>query len=62
MTSREVAAAALAHGLLGRVAVALLLAGFGLLTVADAGVAHAFGVTALLAFVVVGFFAAVPLE
>jgi cytochrome bd ubiquinol oxidase subunit II len=59
---REAAAAALAHGLLARVAAALLVAGFGLLTVAEAGVAHAFGVVALLAFVVVGFFAAVPLE
>jgi cytochrome d ubiquinol oxidase subunit II len=59
---RQAAAAALAHGLLARVAVALLVAGFGLLTVAEAGVAHAFGVVALLAFVVVGFAAAVPLE
>jgi cytochrome bd ubiquinol oxidase subunit II len=59
---RQAAAAALAHGLLARVAAALLVAGFGLLTVAEAGVAHAFGVVALLAFVVVGFVAAVPLE
>jgi cytochrome d ubiquinol oxidase subunit II len=59
---RQAAAAALAHGLLGRVAVALLVAGFGLLTVAEAGLAHAFGVVALLAFVVVGFLAAAPLE
>jgi cytochrome d ubiquinol oxidase subunit II len=59
---RPTAAAALAHGLLGRVAAALLVAGFGLLTVAEAGIAHAFGVVALLAFVVVGFLAAVPVE
>jgi cytochrome d ubiquinol oxidase subunit II len=37
-----------------RVAGALLLAGVGLLTVADAGWAHAIGVVCLLAFVVVG--------
>jgi cytochrome d ubiquinol oxidase subunit II len=61
-TPGRAAVTALAHGLLGRVAVALLVAGFGLLTVAEAGVAHAFGVAALLAFVVVGFMAAVPLE
>jgi cytochrome d ubiquinol oxidase subunit II len=60
--ARQAAAAALAHGLLGRVAAALLVAGFGLLTVAEAGWAHAFGVVALLSFVVVGFLAAVPLE
>jgi cytochrome bd ubiquinol oxidase subunit II len=58
----EHAAAALAHGLLARVAVALLVAGFGLLTVAEAGWAHALGVAALLAFVATGFLAAVPLE
>jgi cytochrome d ubiquinol oxidase subunit II len=56
------AAAALAHGLMARVAVALLVAGFGLLTVAEAGWAHAFGVVALLGFVATGFIAAVPLE
>jgi cytochrome d ubiquinol oxidase subunit II len=56
------AAAALAHGLMARVAVALLVAGFGLLTVAEAGWAHAIGVAALLAFVATGFIAAVPLE
>jgi cytochrome d ubiquinol oxidase subunit II len=56
------AAAALAHGLMARVAVALLVAGFGLLTVAEAGWAHAFGVAALLGFVATGFIAAVPLE
>jgi cytochrome d ubiquinol oxidase subunit II len=49
-----------APGLLGRVAVACLLVGIGLLNVAESGWAHAVGVVALLAFVVLGFFAAVP--
>jgi cytochrome d ubiquinol oxidase subunit II len=49
-----------APGLLGRLAVACLLVGIGLLNVADAGWAHAVGVVALLAFLVLGFFAAVP--
>jgi cytochrome bd ubiquinol oxidase subunit II len=56
------AAAALAHGLMARVAVALLVVGFGLLTVAEAGWAHAFGVAALLGFIATGFIAAVPAE
>jgi cytochrome d ubiquinol oxidase subunit II len=59
---RDVAAAALAHGLMARVAVALLVVGFGLLTVAETGWAHAFGVVALLGFVATGFIAAVPVE
>jgi cytochrome d ubiquinol oxidase subunit II len=42
-------------GLLTRVALACLIAGFGLLNVADAGWAHAIGVVCLLAFVVLGF-------
>jgi cytochrome d ubiquinol oxidase subunit II len=49
-----------APGLLARFAVALLVAGFGLLTVADAAWAHAIGVAALLGFIVVGFLAIVP--
>jgi cytochrome d ubiquinol oxidase subunit II len=49
-------------GLLGRVAAACLIAGFGLLTVADGNVEHAFGVVLLLAFVVVGFAAVGPAE
>jgi cytochrome d ubiquinol oxidase subunit II len=57
---RQAAAAALRHGMLGRVAAALLVAGFGLLTVAEAGWAHGLGVFALLAFIVLGFLAAVP--
>ena len=36
------------------------VAGFGLLTVAEAGWAHAVGVVALFAFIVVGFAGAVP--
>ena len=47
-------------GLLGRVAAACLLAGFGLLTVAEAGWAHALGVVALFGFIVVGFAGTVP--
>ncbi|MEA2256854.1 MAG: cytochrome bd ubiquinol oxidase subunit, partial [Solirubrobacteraceae bacterium] len=45
-----------------RAALACLIAGVGLLNVADAGWAHAVGVVALLAFVVLGFRAALPLE
>jgi hypothetical protein len=48
--------------LLVRSAVAFLIVGFALLTVANAAWAHAFGVTALFAFVVVGFLAFVPVE
>ena len=39
---------------------ACLLAGFGLLTVAEAGWAHAIGVVALFGFIVVGFAGTVP--
>ena len=51
-----------APGLLVRAAGACLLAGIGLLNVAEAGWAHAIGVAALLAFVVLGFLAALPPE
>jgi cytochrome bd ubiquinol oxidase subunit II len=51
---------AAAPGLLGRVAVACLVVGFGLLTVAEAGWAHALGVVALFGFIVVGFAGTVP--
>jgi cytochrome d ubiquinol oxidase subunit II len=44
----------------GRLAVALLIVGFGLLTVAEASWAHAIGVVSLLAFIVVAFAAVVP--
>jgi len=49
-------------GLLGRVAAACLLAGFGFLTVAEAGWAHAIGVVALLAFLPCGFLAVAPAQ
>ncbi|HEY2571467.1 MAG TPA: cytochrome d ubiquinol oxidase subunit II [Solirubrobacteraceae bacterium] len=47
-------------GLLTRVAGACLLIGFGTLTVAEAGWAHAIGVLALLGFLGTGFLAIVP--
>jgi cytochrome d ubiquinol oxidase subunit II len=47
------------RGLLARAAGACLLAGFGFLTIAEAGWAHAIGVLALLAFIVCGSFALV---
>jgi cytochrome d ubiquinol oxidase subunit II len=46
--------------LAGRIAVACLVAGLGLLTAAEAGWAHAVGVVALFGFVVSGFLAVVP--
>jgi cytochrome bd ubiquinol oxidase subunit II len=49
-------------GLLARLAGACLVVTLGFLTVADAGWAHAVGVLALLAFVALGFRAAVPLD
>ncbi len=49
-----------APGLLARAAGACLLAGFGFLTIAEAGWAHAIGVLALLGFIVCGFLADVP--
>jgi cytochrome d ubiquinol oxidase subunit II len=48
--------------LLTRTAVACLILGFGLLTVADAGWAHALGVLALFGFMVAGFLALAPGE
>jgi cytochrome d ubiquinol oxidase subunit II len=45
---------------LQRVAGAGLVTGIGMLTVAEAGWAHAIGVTGLLVFMVAGFFALVP--
>jgi cytochrome d ubiquinol oxidase subunit II len=50
------------HALLVRTAVACLIVGFGLLTVANAAWAHALGVTALFVFMVAGFLALVPGE
>ncbi len=49
-------------GLLARIAAACLLAGFGFLTVAEAGWAHAIGVVALLGFLGCGFLAVVPAQ
>jgi cytochrome d ubiquinol oxidase subunit II len=49
-----------ARGLLARAAGACLLAGFGFLTLAEAGWAHAIGVFALFGFMVCGFLADVP--
>ena len=60
--SLELLLAVSRDGLLARAAGALLLAGFGFLTVAEAGWAHAIGITALLAFLVAGFFAIVPAQ
>ena len=44
----------------GRLAVALLIVGIGMLNVADAPWAHAIGVASLLAFIIVAFAALVP--
>jgi cytochrome d ubiquinol oxidase subunit II len=57
------ARAAMLHwGLLARLAVACLIAGVGLTTIADAAWAHAVGVSALLAFVVLAYPVALPPE
>jgi cytochrome d ubiquinol oxidase subunit II len=58
--ARREAMLTLREGLLARAALACLVAGFGLLTVAEGALPHAFGVVALLAFVVLGFFASAP--
>jgi cytochrome bd ubiquinol oxidase subunit II len=50
------------RGVLARSAAGCLIAGFGFLTVADAGWAHAIGVVSLLAFVVIGFAAVGPAQ
>jgi cytochrome bd ubiquinol oxidase subunit II len=47
--------AAVRSGLVARLAVACLIAGFGLLNIADASWAHAVGILCLLAFIVLGF-------
>jgi cytochrome bd ubiquinol oxidase subunit II len=52
--------AASAPGLLLRTAGACLIVGTGFLTVAESGWAHVIGVTALFAFIVLGFLALVP--
>jgi cytochrome bd ubiquinol oxidase subunit II len=48
------------HGVLARAALACLIAGIGLLTVAETAWAHALGVVSLLGFVALGFPAALP--
>jgi cytochrome d ubiquinol oxidase subunit II len=57
-TAASLLAASSAPGLLARVAGACLLAGFGFLTVAEAGWAHAIGVVALCGFMICGVAAA----
>lgn len=54
--------AAVAPGLVARLAGGCLIAGIGLLTIADARWAHAVGVVSLLTFVVLGFAAVGPTE
>jgi cytochrome bd ubiquinol oxidase subunit II len=46
-------------GLIGRLALALLIAGFGLLNIANAQWTHAVGIVCLVCFVVLGFLAVV---
>jgi cytochrome bd ubiquinol oxidase subunit II len=58
-SSREVLAAS-ASGLAARAAGAGLLVGIGLLTIADAGWAHAVGVVGLFCFIAFGFVAVAP--
>jgi cytochrome d ubiquinol oxidase subunit II len=52
--------AASTPGLLARLAGACLVAGIGFTTIANAGWAHAIGVASLLAFIAIGFPAALP--
>jgi cytochrome d ubiquinol oxidase subunit II len=54
--------AASTPGLLARLAGACLVAGIGFTTIANAGWAHAIGVASLLAFIALGFPAALPPE
>ena len=53
-TAAALLSPSLAPGLLARAAGACLLAGFGFLTIAEAGWAHAIGVVALFGFMVCG--------
>jgi cytochrome d ubiquinol oxidase subunit II len=50
----------LSPGLAGRAAAACLVGGIGLLTIAEAGWAHAIGIVLLLGFIVAGFLGAAP--
>jgi cytochrome bd ubiquinol oxidase subunit II len=62
LTATASVLAASRAGLLSRAAAACLLAGFGFLTVAEAGWAHAVGIVALLAFLPCGFLAVAPAQ
>jgi cytochrome bd ubiquinol oxidase subunit II len=62
MTPRRAVISASAPGLLARSAGACFIAGLGFLTAADAGWAHAVGIVALFAFIVLGFLAVAPAE
>ena len=59
-TGARAVVSASAPGVVARAAAGCLIAGFGFLTIADAGWAHAIGVVCLLAFVVIGFVAVGP--
>jgi cytochrome d ubiquinol oxidase subunit II len=61
-TPRRAVLSASAPGLLARSAGACFVAGLGFLTAADAGWAHAIGITSLFAFIVLGFLAVAPSE
>jgi cytochrome d ubiquinol oxidase subunit II len=61
-TGRLAVLSASATGLVARGAGASLLAGMGLLTIADAGWAHALGVLCLFGFIVLGFAAVGPAQ
>src|SRR5262249_26045004 len=59
-TGARAVVSASAPGVVARAAAGCLIAGFGFLTIAEAGWAHAIGVVCLLAFVVIGFVAGGP--
>jgi cytochrome d ubiquinol oxidase subunit II len=61
-TPRRAVLSASAPGLLARSAGACFAAGLGFLTAADAGWAHAIGITSLFAFIMFGFLAVAPSE
>ena len=61
-TPRRAVLSASAPGLLARSAGACFVAGLGFLTAADAGWAHAIGITSLFAFIMLGFLAVAPSE
>jgi cytochrome d ubiquinol oxidase subunit II len=61
-TPRRAVLSASAPGLLARSAGACFVAGLGFLTAADAGWAHAIGITSIFAFIMFGFLAVAPSE